>query len=81
MSAASPTHNSKEILPVEVTKMKIVVDPDLCIACGTCIDICPEVYGWNDEGIAHSIVDEVPAEDEEGAREALESCPTDAIKD
>ncbi|MEW6662032.1 MAG: ferredoxin [Bacillota bacterium] len=61
--------------------MKVAVDPDLCIACGACIDICPEVYDWNDEGIAHSIVEEVPSDAEESAREALESCPTDAIKD
>ena len=30
--------------------MKLTVDQDLCIACGACIDICPEVFDWNDEG-------------------------------
>lgn len=59
--------------------MKVYVDPDLCISCGSCVDICPEVYNWNEDGIAEEQVDEVPEELEELALEALESCPTDAI--
>ena len=61
--------------------MKVTVDQDLCIACGACIDTCPEVFDWNDEGLAHSIVDEVPEDKEESAKEALDSCPTEAIKE
>lgn len=61
--------------------MKVKVDQDLCIACGACIDICPEVYDWNDEGLSHAIVDEVPEDKEECAKEGLDSCPTEAIKE
>jgi ferredoxin len=61
--------------------MKVTVDQDLCIACGACIDICPEVYDWNDDGLCQAIVDEVPEDIEESAREALDSCPTEAIKE
>lgn len=59
--------------------MKVHVDPDLCISCGACVDTCPEVFDWNDEGIAEEQVDEVPEELEDLVREAVESCPTDAI--
>ncbi|WP_031515810.1 ferredoxin [Desulfofalx alkaliphila] len=59
--------------------MKAEVDQDLCISCGACIDVCPEVYDWNDDDKASAIVDEVPEEVEEQAQEAAESCPTDAI--
>ena len=59
--------------------MIVSVDPDLCISCGACIDICPDVFDWNEEGLAEAQVDEVPDELEENAREAVESCPTDAI--
>ncbi|MHB1126223.1 MAG: ferredoxin [Bacillota bacterium] len=59
--------------------MKVSVDQDLCISCGNCIDICPEVFDWNDEGIAEPTVEPVPDELEEKAEEASESCPTDAI--
>ena len=61
--------------------MKVHVDPDLCISCGTCVDICQDVFNWNDDGIAEEQVDEVPEEFEDLAKEAVESCPTDAIRE
>ncbi|MBE3587256.1 MAG: ferredoxin [Thermoanaerobacteraceae bacterium] len=61
--------------------MRVEVDQDLCISCGTCVDTCPEVFGWNDDEKAHSLVDEVPAELEDQAREAVDSCPTNAISE
>ncbi|MDK2822819.1 MAG: ferredoxin [Clostridia bacterium] len=61
--------------------MKVYVDQDLCIACGACISLCPEIYDWNDDGKAEAIVDEVPSELEESAADAMDSCPTEAIKE
>ena len=61
--------------------MKVYVDQDLCISCGLCIVICPAVFDWNDDGKADVIVDEVPADAEDDAREAMESCPSEAIKE
>lgn len=61
--------------------MKLTVDQDLCISCGLCIDLCPAVLDWNDDGKAHAIVDEVPADAEDDAREAMESCPSEAIQE
>lgn len=60
--------------------MRVEVDQELCISCGTCIDICPEVFEWNDEK-AHAALEEVPSDLEEEAHEAVESCPTEAIKE
>lgn len=60
--------------------MKALVDQDLCISCGACIDICPEVFEWNEEDKAHAVADEVPDGQEDTAKEAAESCPTEAIK-
>ncbi|HHX51387.1 MAG TPA: ferredoxin [Clostridia bacterium] len=59
--------------------MKVTVDPDLCIACGACIDVAPELFDWNDDGLSEAIVDEVPEDQEDLAREAIDSCPTEAI--
>jgi ferredoxin len=59
--------------------MQVEVDQELCISCGACVDICPDVFEWNENEKAHSTVDEVPAEFEEQAQEAIESCPTSAI--
>jgi ferredoxin len=61
--------------------MKMIVDQDLCIECGQCIDLCPEVFDWNDGGKAQSQADEIPSDNEECAREAAESCPTEAISE
>ncbi len=58
--------------------MKAVVDPELCIGCGMCESICPEVFVMNDEGLAEAIA-EVTAEVEDSANEAKEACPTEAI--
>ena len=60
--------------------MQVDVDHDLCIGCGTCIDLCPEVFEWAEEDEKARAADsEVPAELEELCQEAVESCPTDAI--
>jgi ferredoxin len=61
--------------------MKMEVDQDLCISCGACIDTCPEVFEWNDEEKAHSVVDEIPPELEDQSHEAAEGCPTNAIRE
>ena len=42
--------------------MKATVDPDLCIGCGVCPNLAPDVFEMNDEGIAEVKTDPVPAE-------------------
>ena len=29
------------------------VDHDLCIGCGVCSDVCPDVFEMGDDGLAH----------------------------
>lgn len=52
--------------------MKYNVDQDLCIGCGMCESLKPEVFKMNDEGKAE-------AYGEGEAQEAVESCPAAAI--
>lgn len=61
--------------------MRVEVDPELCISCGACIDTCPEIFDWSEEDKATAIQDEVPDELEECAQEAIEGCPTEAIRE
>lgn len=58
--------------------MRARIENDDCIACGLCEEICPEVFEQGDE-VAEVIADPVPAGAEGCAKEAAESCPTDAI--
>ena len=58
--------------------MKATVDPDLCTACELCVDTCPDVFEMDDD-LAKVIVDIIPADSEDCAREAAEDCPAEAI--
>jgi ferredoxin len=59
--------------------LKAHVDPDLCISCGLCISTCGDVFHWGDDEKAEAIEEDVPTELEDSVREAIESCPTEAI--
>lgn len=57
------------------------VNKDLCIGCGACQAVCPEVFEIEDDGLATVIVEEIPEELNEDALDAKEGCPTDAIEE
>jgi ferredoxin len=59
--------------------MKARVEKDLCIGCGLCAALSPEVFHMEDDGLAKAIEDELTEELLEGAREAEQQCPTEAI--
>ncbi|NLM21101.1 MAG: ferredoxin [Peptococcaceae bacterium] len=55
------------------------VEKDVCIGCGACPSICPEVFEMDEDGLAIALREQVPEDQEELAEEAAESCPTEAI--
>jgi ferredoxin len=59
--------------------MTATVLNDVCIGCGLCVEICPEVFQMeNDKAIAYS--NPVPAAKSESCRQAAEQCPVEAIQ-
>jgi ferredoxin len=60
-------------------EMRVCVDPVLCSGHGPCVDICPEVFELDEDGIADVIFDNVPEVFYEACREAADNCPTEAI--
>jgi len=58
--------------------MKIKIDKEKCIGCGTCAVIAPKTFKLGDDGKAEVI--EPPGDKKEKIKEALDSCPVDAIE-
>ncbi len=59
--------------------MKIKVNQNVCIGCGACQAIAPEVFEVNDDGVAQELMEEVKEELIEEASDAKEGCPVNAI--
>jgi ferredoxin len=63
-----------------------IVDQATCIACGACGASAPEIFDYDEEGIAFSLLDEnageqeVPEELLEDMMDAFEGCPSDSIR-
>lgn len=63
-----------------------IVDKDTCIACGACGAAAPDIFDYDEEGLAENIVDDnqgtesIPDDLEEDMIDAFEGCPTDSIK-
>ena len=58
--------------------MKFRVDQVLCIGCGACEGVCPEVFELVDDK-SQVKLDMVPEEFQTSALEAEDSCPVQAI--
>lgn len=60
--------------------MKISADRDVCISAGNCVMVASAVFDQDDDGIVVVLVDDVPADEEEHAREAAKLCPSQALR-
>ncbi len=71
---------------MKFVKKYTIVDMDTCIACGACGAAAPDIYDYDDDGIAYVILDDnqgtmaVPEELHEDLEDAFDGCPTDSIK-
>ncbi len=60
--------------------MKVRVDEDLCVGCGTCVEICPEIFELEDDIAKIKIGNnDLPAQYEGTCKEAADACPVEAI--
>lgn len=55
------------------------VDPNLCIGCGLCSSICPDVFELGSDGLAHVKNPDGCQTNATCCQEAADSCPVNAI--
>ena len=60
-----------------ITMKKPSIDLSECTLCGTCIDVCPDVFRMNAAGFVEVI--ERKTYPEEEVNEAIKYCPEDCI--
>jgi ferredoxin len=57
---------------------QVVIDTEECIGCQSCMELCPEVFGFNDDEDKAFVINP-DGGDIKCAYEAAESCPTECI--
>lgn len=57
---------------------KITVDKELCIGCGACVNLCPEIFELDSGGKSKVIIEKVCGQCD--YEKAINSCPVGAIK-
>lgn len=58
--------------------MRVFIDEEECIACGTCVELCPDVFQMNEE-IEKAVVILPEGGPKDCIEEAIESCPVSCI--
>jgi ferredoxin len=57
---------------------KVVIDEECCIGCGSCAELCPDVFEM-DEGGEKALVILPEGGSKECIEEAIETCPSECI--
>jgi ferredoxin len=63
----------------EGTRMKVVVDFDLCEANAVCMDVCPEVFKVDEDDMLHILIERPGQALRKKVEEAVRLCPKQAI--
>jgi ferredoxin len=60
--------------------VKVEADRDVCIQAGNCVMVADSLFDQDDDGIVVVLVDDVPEDESDHAREAVKLCPSQALK-
>jgi ferredoxin len=67
-------------------KKYLMVDKSTCISCGACAAAAPDLFDYDDDGLAFSLLDDnkgdqpVPDDLLDDLADAYEGCPTESIR-
>ncbi len=57
--------------------MAIVIDEEACVGCEACVEICPEVFSFDDDSEKAIVI--APDSSADCVEEAIDNCPEEAI--
>ena len=55
----------------------IVIDEDECEGCESCVELCPDVFEFDDDAQKARVID--PQSEADCVEEAIDSCPVECI--
>ncbi|MBU0991386.1 MAG: ferredoxin [Proteobacteria bacterium] len=58
---------------------KIEIDVDECLACESCVQLCPEVFEMDDSEGKARVIKDVNDEEVDKVQDAIDTCPTECI--
>ncbi len=59
--------------------MKVHADRDVCIQAGNCVMVADSLFDQDDDGIVVVLVNDIPDDQQDKAREAVKLCPSQAL--
>ena len=57
---------------------RVVIDTDECTGCETCVELCPDVFKFNDADEVAEVIN-AEGDPEDCIEEAIDSCPVECI--
>jgi ferredoxin len=57
---------------------KVIIDTDECIGCESCVELCPEVFEFDEETEKAKVI-KAKVGSEDCIEEAIETCPVECI--
>ncbi len=57
---------------------RVVIDEDECTGCETCVELCPDVFEFNDDDEV-AVVIQAEGGPEDCIEDAIDSCPVECI--
>ncbi len=58
---------------------QVIIDEEECIGCESCVELCPSVFGWDEDSEKAYVIDGADANDD-CIEEAVASCPSECIE-